>query len=288
MTQNKKENADASVQFILLRGLARESRHWGKLPTDLQSQLLAKGIKARVDCLDLPGCGRYSEMTVPLSITDMMEFCREKYLELRHRIRDSGEVPPVQTHLIAVSLGGMIAVEWLKTRPSDFKSAVLVNMSMRGFSPFYRRLSPTSYLHMLNIVRVKDPYERERHVLKMISNRPEIYEETAAAWTQIMLDRPVSPENFTRQIIAAARYEAPEDPPPVPLLLLNSKHDRMVHPSCSEEIALRWHAEIRKHATAGHDLPLDDPQWVIEQIVQWQDRLNQKDRLNHQARPLNI
>jgi len=26
---------------------------------------------------------------------------------------------------------------------------------------------------------------------------------------------------------------------------------------------------LREHPDAGHDLPLDDPQWVITQITQW-------------------
>jgi hypothetical protein len=30
---------------------------------------------------------------------------------------------------------------------------------------------------------------------------------------------------------------------------------------------------LREHPTAGHDLPLDDPDWVIGEIAQWLPRV---------------
>ncbi|KAB2876624.1 MAG: hypothetical protein F9K43_00925 [Bauldia sp.] len=41
----------------------------------------------------------------------------------------------------------MVATEWLHSAPQDIASAVLVNTSMRPFSPMHRRLRPhTIYL----------------------------------------------------------------------------------------------------------------------------------------------
>lgn len=259
--------------WILLRGLAREARHWNTFPRLLEENLNKGAVKgSRVDTIDLPGAGRYSEMKAPISIAETAEFIRDKFLEVRAKIREAGEEPPPQVCLLAVSLGGMIACEWLTTWPGDVKACVMINTSFKGFSPPYRRLSPSALLHLKRIFQASDPYKREYEVLRMISNRPELREVTAKEWARIALSRPFSKENFFRQLFAAACFQPRIDEPPVPVLLLSSRGDRMVHPSCSDEIAKRWRAELRNHPTAGHDLPLDEPEWVIEQIVDWWNR----------------
>ncbi len=262
--------ADRPCHWILLRGLAREARHWSDFPRrleDILNKAIAEG--SRVDAIDLPGAGRYSEMKAPLSIAEMAEFVRDKFLEIRGRIREDGKEPPAQVCIVSTSLGGMIASEWLSNWPDELKACVLMNTSFKGFSPPYRRLMPTALMHLRRIITIKDPYERELEVLRMVSNRPEIREVTAKEWSRYALSRPFSRENFFRQLFAAARFEPRIDEPPVPILVLASRKDRMVHPSCSDEIAKRWRAELRNHPTAGHDLSLDDPGWVIEQIVDW-------------------
>jgi pimeloyl-ACP methyl ester carboxylesterase len=52
----------------------------------------------------------------------------------------------------------------------------------------------------------------------------------------------------------------------VPLLLLASRGDALVDPRCSLAIAQRWACEIAMHPWAGHDLPLDDADWVVQQV----------------------
>jgi predicted alpha/beta hydrolase family esterase len=55
----------------------------------------------------------------------------------------------------------------------------------------------------------------------------------------------------------------------VSFLVLTSAADRMVDPSCSRALARQWGCALREHASAGHDLPLDDGAWVSEQVAQW-------------------
>lgn len=280
------ETASPSSHWILLRGLARESRHWGSF-----AQELARVIPgARVDALDLPGTGCFSEMRSPISVPAITDFVRDKFLERREswerESRESRESPGTRlsgssstmppAHLVAVSLGGMVAADWLERYPDDFVSGVMINTSFRGLSPLSARLAPTSYLHLLNIMRSRDTYQRERHVLRMVSNRPEIREVTAREWAAIYDSRPVSHENFFRQLLAAGRYEPSGRAPGIPVLVLNSARDRMVDPSCSELIAQRWNAEIRRHPTAGHDLPLDAGGWVIDQIRDFWEEMRSK------------
>lgn len=269
-----KPNKEITTQWILIRGLARESRHWGEFPHAFEQALNAArpDTCARVDAIDLPGTGRYSEMKSPISMGQIAEFTREKFLELRSRQRQAGEQPARDVYLMAISLGGMVACRWLERWPDDFKGAVLINTSFKGFSPAYRRLAPASYRHLFDIVRTRDELARERAAVRMVSNRSDLYEITADQWAQIQRTRPVSPENFARQLIAAARFSPSFHVPPVPILVLNSLKDTMVHPSCSIAIAERWKAELRRHPTAGHDLTLDDGPWVIHELVEWWKR----------------
>jgi hypothetical protein len=43
----------------------------------------------------------------------------------------------------------------------------------------------------------------------------------------------------------------------------------MVDPGCTEAIARAWSLETQTHPWAGHDLPLDDPPWVIGAVGEW-------------------
>ncbi len=259
-------NKKIDTQWILIRGLARESRHWGNFPQELESVMSPQGEITRVDAIDLPGAGRYSEMRSPISISEITEFMRTKFLEIRERQRREGFKPASTTYLVAISLGGMVAARWLERWPDDFKGCVLINTSFKGFSPLFKRLSPPSYKHFFHILRAKEAVERELNILKMISNRPDIHHQTAQEWAGLYLERPVSLENLTRQLLAASRFSSTLRQPPIPVLVLSSAQDRMVDPSCSKTIADRWHAKFAQHPTAGHDLPLDDGSWVVEQI----------------------
>jgi pimeloyl-[acyl-carrier protein] methyl ester esterase len=275
--KRKDSQNEVTSHWILIRGLAREARHWGTFPGQLSEALNRQEGRVRVDALDLPGAGRFSEMRSPFSIAEITEFVRGKFLEIRHRQRLAGEKPASSTYMMAMSLGGMIAANWLERWPDDFRGCILVNTSFRGYSPVINRLSPGALRHMFDILRERGSvYERELRVLEMISNRPEIHAEIAREWERLHLDRPVSLENFTRQLIAAARFEPRLIAPPVPVLLLNSAKDRMVDASCSQVIAQRWNAELRCHPSAGHDLPLDDGPWVIEEIGRFIEQIRSR------------
>jgi pimeloyl-ACP methyl ester carboxylesterase len=107
----------------------------------------------------------------------------------------------------------------------------------------------------------------------MVSNRPETYETVSREWASIHESRPVTLENFGRQLTAAALYQPRLPEPHQPVLLLNSEKDRMVDPSCSVEIANRWGAPLVRHPTAGHDLPLDEPAFTAREIAKWHESL---------------
>lgn len=54
-----------------------------------------------------------------------------------------------------------------------------------------------------------------------------------------------------------------------PVLIVSSLDDRLVDYRCSRELAQTWYADYVEHERAGHDLPLDEPEWLTSIIKQW-------------------
>ena len=249
--------SDVAMVWIFLRGLTRETAHWGSFPDDFRRALPA----AQVISLDLPGNGRLHLVPSPLSIGAMMSFCRG---ELARR-----EVKPPY-FLLAMSLGAMVAAEWSCEFPEEVAGCVLINTSFQAFSPFYQRLRPGNYLALLRLVLLtRKAAEVERAILRLTSNEFSKREGVIASWIETRLHRPVKPVNALRQLVAAVRYRARPVPPATPLLILCSEHDRLVNVECSMAIASSWKCALALHPSAGHDLPLDDPDWVIERVQRW-------------------
>ena len=247
-------------QWILLRGLTRETAHWGGLVADLQQALPGDAVLA----VDLPGNGSWHHRPSPTTVQGMVQACRA---DLAAR----GLVPPY--HLLAMSLGAMVAVEWAQGAPQEVASGVLVNTSLRPFSPFYQRLRPHNYGALLRLVLWPRPAEAvEQQVLAMTSNLAAARAPVLAHWAAVRRQRPVSGRNALRQLLAAARYRAPATAPQPPLLLLASRHDQLVASRCSQALAAAWNLPLVMHPFAGHDLPLDDPAWVVAQVRQWATR----------------
>jgi pimeloyl-ACP methyl ester carboxylesterase len=141
-----------------------------------------------------------------------------------------------------------------------------MNSSLRGVSPFYRRLRPGAWTWFARALVEKDPLRRERVILGLVSNRPDRREETARRWVEIQRARPISLESFARQLGAAARHEPPDAPPPVPTLLLAGEGDRLCSSDCSRDLALRFALPLETHPSAGHALDLDEPEWTLARV----------------------
>ncbi|PKO87832.1 MAG: alpha/beta hydrolase [Betaproteobacteria bacterium HGW-Betaproteobacteria-12] len=241
--------------WVLLRGLSRESRHWDGFPERLGEVCGAAPIVA----IDLPGNGRLNHQQSPLAVAPMVDSCRRQ-------LAAAGAAPPYV--VLAMSLGAVVAVAWAERHPEELAGGVLINTSLRPFSPWYHRLRPTNYLDLLGLLWAGDAGQRERTILRLTSNRPPS-PQTLAEWTDYARQNPVSPANVLRQLLAAARFTAPAAAPPVPLLVLASSRDRLVDPRCSRQMAWRWQTAFAEHPAAGHDLPLDDGAWVARQVGYW-------------------
>ncbi|MDE0853955.1 MAG: alpha/beta hydrolase [Nevskia sp.] len=247
---------NAPAPWIFLRGLTRDSHHWGGFP-----QLFAERVPgAQVIALDLPGNGPLNRLPSPLRVQDMAGYCRD---ELRRR----GLAPPY--NVLAMSLGAMAAVAWASLHAEELSACVLINTSLRPFSPFHHRLRPANYAALLRMaVAGADPRRSEATILRLTSRLQGTADGLLDDWAAWRRRNPVSAVNALRQILAAARYRAPRSAP-VPTLVLNSARDGLVDPRCSQRLAQAWGCPIRIHPQAGHDLPLDDGEWVAQSVRDW-------------------
>ena len=243
--------------WVFLRGLMREHRHWGDFPAAFRDEI----SDAEVVALDLPGNGSLNRMPSPTCVGEMVGFCRAELL-----VR--GINPPYQ--LLAMSLGAMVAVDWAAKYPEELGGCVLINTSMRPFSPFFHRLRPENYPALFRLAML-DSSDRdwEEMILRLTSNCARNPSTVLESWLRYRREYPVSRRNALRQLVAAGRYCAPTDKPSPRLLILASARDALVNPLCSRRLALRWRTAYAEHPDAGHDIPLDDGAWVISQVCHW-------------------
>lgn len=244
-------------RWIFLRGLTRERRHWGDFPEAFGAAIPA----ADVLTLDLPGNGARYRETSPASIAGLLAACRD---DLAARRID----PPY--HLLALSLGAMVAVDWARRYPQEVRGAVLINTSLRPFSRFFRRLKPANYPTLARLaLGGGSAHAREGAILRLTSRRVTPPSAILDDWIAWRREFPVTRLNAARQLLAAMHYRAPLSKPLPPVLLLCSRGDALVDARCSHSLAVGWQCDFAEHPDAGHDLPLDDGPWVAAAVRRW-------------------
>jgi pimeloyl-ACP methyl ester carboxylesterase len=107
----------------------------------------------------------------------------------------------------------------------------------------------------------------EREILRMTTQHAR--HDVLLDWVLLRKRYPVSTGNALRQLWAAARFDAGAAAPDMPVLVLGGQGDRLVSVQCSVALAKQWGCALRLHASAGHDLPLDDGPWVAAQVREW-------------------
>ena len=243
-----------SRNWLLLRGLARGVGHWGSFAEKIQQHF----PNDKFEFLDLPGNGSRHQDTSPVKISEYVK-------DLRARCSYVQKGEPFQ--VLSVSLGAMITVEWMKEYPHEIRKATLVCTSSGGFSPFYRRFIAGNIPKGLKLIgREKDEAVREKTIPGMITTSHERREEEMGAMMAYTRQYPMNPLNVIRQMYAASRYRFP-DSAPGDIRLLGSHGDRLVSPTCTLKIAEKWGVRAEMHPWAGHDVPIDDPQWLLEHLL---------------------
>lgn len=245
MTENKR--------WILLRGLARGRGHWGSFI----EKFAAAHPGDEIECLDLPGNGERNKEFSPLAVSEYVSDLRRQ-----SRFVKAGE----SFQVVAVSLGAMIAVEWMHRFPWEVQKAYLICTSSSSTSKFYERYQTHNILPTLGLAGVKDPRKWEETILGMVANNQKRRNEELPGLAKYSEKYPQSSVNVLRQLVAAARFQIPKEVPG-DIHLIGSYGDRLVSPDCTTKLAERWGLKPTMHPWAGHDIPIDDPQWLIERLL---------------------
>lgn len=239
-------------RWILLRGLTRSSFHW------LQFEQKFKNF-FQCDEVLTPEVAGNGWLFEELSTTHL----DEAVSQVRNQI--SVEPNPNEIGIFAISMGGMIAARWAQLFPEEVKKLVLVNSSFSSFSPFYHRLRPHNYPMILENFLFYNPENLEKSIMQTTSNCEEKWTPHIQKLIEFQQSHPVSLANFIRQLKMTSETDLKKRPA-AQILILTSKADRLVNFKCSQAIAKRWSSAIEIHSTAGHDLPLDDPDWIFEKM----------------------
>lgn len=243
------------MNWLLLRGLSREQRHWHGFPARLSRELGA----CRVHFLDLAGAGAQRERWPWPSVPWLARDVARRLLAFEHGIGRPWSV-------LGLSLGGMVALELCRLLPAHVRAAVIINSSSR-LTAARARLRWATLGVVLARLAGDDPLEREQALLRVTSSLPEA-ERSRHAEVAARFGPEPRPLAVCSQLLAAARFSPPEPRAlNARLLFMASRRDRLVDPRCSRDLASHYGAELAEHPWAGHDLPLDDPNWVCRHVA---------------------
>lgn len=246
-----------SMNFLFLRGLTRDRRHWWKFPDEFKAQC----PDARVFFLDFPGVGTEHKRESPLTIPEIRADLQK---QMRAKIA-SGEWPKDQWNLFAISLGGMVGLDWIANEPSFFSKAVIANSSSGSHSTFFERVQVRNLPKIVQAISVFKPEISEKIILSLTANLASENPEYLAHAVRCRYDAPLTRRTFFAQTLAMVKYKLPEAIK-VPVLVMASEKDRLVSVECSKKIARALNAPILFHPAAGHDLSLDDPKWLSAEL----------------------
>lgn len=242
--------------WILLRGWAREQRHWGTFPA-----ILEKKLNTQVRTMDLPGFGTEHLRESPTKMSAIVE-------DLRKRLINEGASFPLNG-ILGISLGGMVALEWLAQYPEDFEHTVVINASDARLSKPWERLLPSALTQLIAASFESNLIEREKKILKANT----LLEGTALQkkseeWASFLASAPVSLLNVGRQFLAAFHFKAKSSAKPS-LLFINGAKDKLVDHRCSECLSIFYQAPLKTCSNGAHELAIDAPEWVADTVVEW-------------------
>lgn len=241
--------------WVFLRGLTRASFHWLGFEQRFKQHFKLNEVIAT----DLAGNGLLHEEISNTNIDQAVEQIRSTIPEHILKTKKLG--------LFTISMGAMIGTRWAEMYPDEISHLVLVNSSFSSLSPFYRRLRVKNYPQLIKNFVTTTPEKMEKFIMSTTSNFEEKWKPHFAEIVKFHEAHPVSVANFIRQLKMAGKTDF-KIKPQAKVLILTAENDRLVHYSCSQDIARTWGADapIEVHPTAGHDLPLDAPEWILEMV----------------------
>jgi pimeloyl-ACP methyl ester carboxylesterase len=250
-------NINKNLDIYLVIGLTKEARHWSD---DFLQEIKRELNPVEIHLVDLPGSGKLLHKASPLSISKIVDTARSTqtfHLERKRLV-------------VAISLGGMVAWDWVSRYPQDFHGMVMINSSLAGVSPLFKRLQPRGLMDFLRIATTPQGEKKEKLILGLCSNHPERSRKILPRWVELGFEAPMSFRNILHQFLSAAKFR-PTKKPQIPLLVIAAKHDRLAHFSCSQDTAKLAQAKlvICEDPSVGHAFHVDAPEFLVKTIKAW-------------------
>lgn len=250
------------ITLLLIRGLSRQQGHWGEFPAILTRTASQHGLVVNLVFQDLPGFGQRHRQKSPSSIEKIAEYLVPS---LENLFVETGQ----KVHLIGISMGGMVALELARRFPEYCESLVMINSSVKPVSRFYERLRPRAYAAVIKALFHPSNRESERQILTLSTCYHQNNNDLLDHWLSLRTKQPPNRVAAFKQMLAAAKFQAPVEPPLKKILLIASKKDQIAHYSCTLKLAKLWHLDYLIEYNAGHDLALDAPGWLASAIVKF-------------------
>ena len=242
------------MNLLLIRGLSRETRHWGSFSSELESSI--KNIK--VFCLEMPGAGTKMMLKAPLTIRGHVENLRKEFLLLKSKNKDPW-------YCLGISMGAIVTLEWGRLYPNDFNHLFLVNTSVGNLSPFWHRMRKGAMVRVFKIFALRNFKRKEELILDLTSYNHKSKINIINSWVEFREEYPINRLNILRQIFAASIYKI-KDRPNVSSSIYSGVDDELCSMKCGVALGKYLGSKVNLCNKAGHDLPLDNPAWLIKKI----------------------
>lgn len=254
-----RQDSDCHYYFFI-RGLIRSQFHWYQFPAHFDLATKQQASNSTSIFIDIPGNGKRFQQTTPFSIAAMAADIEQ---QIQNYLTTHAMSSNTKLHLIGISMGGMIAAELISKTDINFTSVHIINSSFANLSPFWQRMRLPALINLVTNIWRTD--KRESAILKWTSNNPDSIA-LVPEWVKEAEEHPLSLRNAFAQLWAASHYfigrKASDNS-----FVYCSKEDRLVHWRCSEKLAHYWQVPLECELAAGHDLPLDNPDWLTEKII---------------------
>ncbi|MCB0340750.1 MAG: alpha/beta hydrolase [Bdellovibrionales bacterium] len=249
--------AGQGPHLVLLHGIGASVYCWRHIFAPLTDHFT-------VTALDLPGFGRSSK----LSHADYgLDAQARRVLDFLESLNID------QSYLVGSSMGGAIALWLAKMHPDKFKKVATISPAIhhRVVPMTFSRLSVLAPVakHSVNKFMIK------KFMQRVVANPTNISDEAVLRNFEPYQNNPDAIATFLKATDLLGDHRLPEElvtlnRENVELLFLWGAKDRMTPVSQLSDLKPYFsQAQYRVHPTGGHHLMEDNPEWVVESLIQF-------------------
>lgn len=240
----EKQLLDHLSPVVLIRGLLGENYYWQHF-----QQILEQALQRKVILVSL----REQLSNQTQTSAALVEGFRAQLYE---------QTQSYQCHLVSLSLGANVALQWQQQFSDEIKSVTLINPLVVDRA---HRWHPRLWWLLLKILVLSIlTSSQSNRWFKRLSAWPGLHPELTEMVNSLSLRGGALVKQLKLFMQSSSSFS-----PKVALQLLVSRHDHWIHSSLSYSLATLWQVPLFPHLSAGHDLALDDPRWVCEKLIDW-------------------